>query len=125
MDKLDNCFLPEDKEAIMSIPFSTNETSNRLIWAENKSGKFISCEDSNPGLLEQFITICWGIWKNWNELRTGGKGKAGRMIMKQAIHLGNVLAHVLAQHAKNVQDYIVWLENCPSIVEHVCAQDRM
>ena len=40
MDKLNNWFLPEDREAIMSIPLSTNDTSDRLIWAKNKSGKF-------------------------------------------------------------------------------------
>ena len=35
---------------------------------------------------------------------------------------GNVLAHVLAQHEKDVE---AWLEECPSILEHVCAQDRL
>ena len=38
---------------------------------------------------------------------------------------GNVPAHVLAQHAKNVEDYVTWLEECPSMIEHVCAQDRL
>ena len=38
---------------------------------------------------------------------------------------GNVPAHVLAQHAKNVEDYVAWLEECPSMIEHVCAQDRL
>ena len=40
MDKLKDWFLPEDREAIMSIPLSTNEVCDRLIWAENRSGKF-------------------------------------------------------------------------------------
>ena len=38
---------------------------------------------------------------------------------------GNVPAHVLAQHTKDVKDYVAWLEECPSILEHVCAQDRL
>ena len=38
---------------------------------------------------------------------------------------GNVPAHVLAQHAKNVEDYLAWVEECPSVVEHVCAQDKL
>lgn len=37
---------------------------------------------------------------------------------------GNVPAHLLAQRAKNVEDYVVWLEECPSMIEHACAQDR-
>ena len=40
MDRLQEWFLPEDREAIMSIPLSTNEVCDRLIWAENRSGKF-------------------------------------------------------------------------------------
>lgn len=40
MDKLNHLFLPEDRDAILSIPLSTNGTSDRLIWAENKSEKF-------------------------------------------------------------------------------------
>ena len=38
---------------------------------------------------------------------------------------GNVPAHILAQHAKFVEDYVAWLEECPSILEHVCAHDRL
>ena len=38
---------------------------------------------------------------------------------------GNVPAHILAQHAKFVEDHVAWLEECPSILEHVCAHDRL
>ena len=38
--------------------------------------------------------------------------------------LGNVPAHLLAQHARNVEDYVAWLEECPSLIEHACMQDR-
>ncbi|KAK9996316.1 hypothetical protein SO802_021002 [Lithocarpus litseifolius] len=37
----------------------------------------------------------------------------------------NFPAHVLAQLAKNVEDYKAWLEECPIMVEHACAQDRV
>ena len=40
MDKLNCWFHPDDREAIMSIPLSTNDTNDRLIWAKNRSGKF-------------------------------------------------------------------------------------
>ena len=36
---------------------------------------------------------------------------------------GNVPAHMLAQHAKETEDYVVWLEECPSFLEHACAHD--
>ena len=36
---------------------------------------------------ELFIAICWGIWKNRNDLRTGGKGKAGWSILRNASQL--------------------------------------
>ncbi|KAL0008804.1 hypothetical protein SO802_010306 [Lithocarpus litseifolius] len=40
LDKLINWFQPEDREAILSIPLSTNNTKDRIVWAENRSGKF-------------------------------------------------------------------------------------
>ena len=39
-DKLDSWFLPEDREAILSIPLSSSNTHDRLIWTGNRSGKF-------------------------------------------------------------------------------------
>lgn len=45
------------------------------------------CDQSRPGQLEQFITVYWGIWKNRNELRMGGKGRAGRTVLRNAMHL--------------------------------------
>ena len=37
--------------------------------------------------------------------------------------LGNVPAHLLAQHAANVESYVAWLEECPSHVEFACNND--
>ena len=37
---------------------------------------------------------------------------------------GNVPAHLLAQHAQHVGDYVAWLEECRSLIEHACAQDK-
>ena len=36
---------------------------------------------------------------------------------------GNVPAHSLAQHAASVENYVAWLEECPSHIEHTCAHD--
>ena len=38
---------------------------------------------------------------------------------------GNVPAHLLAQHAKYVEDYVAWLEEVPSLIEHAYMHDRM
>jgi len=35
----------------------------------------------------------------------------------------NVPAHFLAQHATNVENYVAWLEECPSHVELACTND--
>ena len=36
---------------------------------------------------------------------------------------GNVSAHTLAQHAVNVEDFLVWLEECTGCIMHACMQD--
>ena len=36
---------------------------------------------------------------------------------------GNVPAHLLAQYAQNVENMVVWLEDCPSQVARMCAND--
>ena len=36
---------------------------------------------------------------------------------------GNRPAHILAQFARHVGDFVVWLEETPSQIEHACAQD--
>ena len=36
---------------------------------------------------------------------------------------GNVLAHVLAQHAVYVEDFVVWLEECLGCIDHACMHD--
>lgn len=36
---------------------------------------------------------------------------------------GNAPAHLLAQHAQNVEKMEVWLEDCPSQIAHACAHD--
>ncbi|KAK7818238.1 hypothetical protein CFP56_041575 [Quercus suber] len=31
--------------------------------------------------------VCWGIWKNRNELHDGGKGRTGRAVVRSALML--------------------------------------
>nr|XP_023881644.1 uncharacterized protein LOC111994020 [Quercus suber] len=44
-------------------------------------------ETTQPSLLEKTISVCWGIWRDRNERRTGGLGKPGRVILKSALNL--------------------------------------
>lgn len=39
-DLVKHCFLSQDTEAILSIPLSANGVGDRVIWAENKNGRF-------------------------------------------------------------------------------------
>ena len=43
--------------------------------------------DPYPGSVERTITICWGIWKNRNEVKHGGKGRTGRAVVRCALML--------------------------------------
>ena len=53
------------------------------------------------------------------ELVSGFRSFAFAHVKRQ----GNVLAHLLAQYAKEIENYVVWLEECPSFLEHACAHD--
>lgn len=44
-------------------------------------------DDSQSGLMEKFVSVCWGIWKERNVVRTGGTGKPWRTTLKQALGL--------------------------------------
>ncbi|XP_075654821.1 uncharacterized protein LOC142624991 [Castanea sativa] len=149
INNLNSWFLPEDREAILGIPLSSSNTPDRLVWAENRSGKFTDksayalaleekvlntradCLDESarrilwktiwqlkiPQKIKHFawkaardilatkynlakrkITpngirdLCGQneetvIWKDRNDLRVGGKGKMGSMIVRNAIYL--------------------------------------
>ena len=38
---------------------------------------------------------------------------------------GNVPAHLLAQHAQDVVDYVAWLKECPSLIEHAYNEEKL
>lgn len=44
-------------------------------------------DDSQSGLMEKFVSVCWGIWKERNVVRIGGLGKLGRTTLKHAFGL--------------------------------------
>nr|XP_023883817.1 uncharacterized protein LOC111996113 [Quercus suber] len=45
------------------------------------------CERSKEGLLERWVTICWGIWKSQNEVKHGGKRLPGSIIVRNSVKL--------------------------------------
>ena len=53
------------------------------------------------------------------ELTLGFRSFAFSHVKKQ----GNVPAHLLAQYAKELENYVIWLEECPSFLEHACPYD--
>ena len=53
------------------------------------------------------------------ELTTGFRNFSFSHVKRQ----GNVPAHLLAQYVEKLEDYVVWLEECPSFLEHMCAHD--
>ena len=67
----------------MALPFEIAKSWSFLDVVEQLK----SCEETRPSILERVIAVCWGIWKNRNELRTGGKGKSGRTIRRSAMNL--------------------------------------
>lgn len=49
--------------------------------------KLLRLEEVQPGLAEGFIFVYWGIWKERNVIRTGGRGKPGRVTLKNSLGL--------------------------------------
>ncbi|XP_075645329.1 uncharacterized protein LOC142616340 [Castanea sativa] len=66
-----------------ALPFEISTHWTFLDVVENLQ----RCDHFRPGQMEQFITVSWGIWKNRNDLQMGGKGKAGRTILRNALQL--------------------------------------
>ena len=49
--------------------------------------KLLIVGDVLPGLAEHFVSVCWGIWKERNVIRTGGRGKPDRVTLKTSLCL--------------------------------------
>ena len=49
--------------------------------------KLLIVGDVLPGLAERFVSVCWGIWKERNVIRTGGRGKPRRVTLKTSLGL--------------------------------------
>lgn len=60
-------------------------------------------------------TVIIGLLKRAQDFRTFSFSHTKR--------LGNTPAHVLAQYAVNVEDFVVWLEECPGCIECACMHD--
>ncbi|KAL0013436.1 hypothetical protein SO802_000505 [Lithocarpus litseifolius] len=79
------CFCEKAKEVWVSsklaIPFEIKPSWDFIdvVWHIQKR------KDQCPGLLERIIAICWGIWKNRNEVIHGCKGRVGRAITRSSL----------------------------------------
>lgn len=72
----------------------------------------IHCLTEAAPLVQNVVT---GIPKRAQDFRTFAFSHTKRQ--------GNTPAHVLAQHAVNVDDFVVWLEECPGCIERACMHD--
>ena len=81
---IDGWFLPEDRDAILSIPLSSTSTQDRVIWAENKSGKFtvksayvLALEEKTPETMADCSdeSTRSKIWKSIWQMKTPQKIK--------------------------------------------------
>ncbi|XP_075661610.1 uncharacterized protein LOC142631351 [Castanea sativa] len=50
-------------------------------------GQFLKWRDAYPDLMERVMMICWGIWRNRNEAKHGGKRKTGEAVIKCSRYL--------------------------------------
>lgn len=67
-------------------------------------------EGSQLGLTKKVISVFWGIWKDHNERRMGGKGKP-REILKTSLHLVeeyHVANEVRQEDAQGARPVITW-----------------
>ncbi|KAK7826586.1 hypothetical protein CFP56_032082 [Quercus suber] len=104
----------------MGIPLSLTGKHDRLIWAANSSGKF-----SVKSAYKLASSLFAGEYGK-TRMKKGWEVRANRAASSTFSHVkrqGNVPTHLLAQYAKEVENYVVWLEECPSFLEHVCAHD--
>ena len=85
IDVLCQWFLPKDRDVILGIPLSTTSTSDRLVWAENKSRKFIVKSTYTLALEEQ----------KKSDMAEYSNGMARRMLWKAIwkLHLPQKIKH--------------------------------
>ena len=50
-------------------------------------GQLLKWRDAYPDIMERAIMICWGIWRNRNEVKHGGKRKTGETVIKCSHYL--------------------------------------
>ena len=67
----------------LAFPFQVSPTwdfmdvmSHLLKWSE-----------ASPGLPERVVMVCWGMWKNRNEVRNGGQDRTGSAIVRSSLRL--------------------------------------
>uniref|UniRef100_A0A7N2M3H3 GATA-type domain-containing protein n=1 Tax=Quercus lobata TaxID=97700 RepID=A0A7N2M3H3_QUELO len=67
----------------LSFPFEIQPSWDYMdvIWLLQK------WEEARPGILEWTVMICWGIWKNMNERRHGGRQRSGLAMTRSSLSL--------------------------------------
>ena len=67
----------------LSFPFEIHPSWDYMdvIWHLQK------WEESRPRILEQTVMICWGIWKDRNEVRHRGRLRSGQTVTRSSLSL--------------------------------------
>ena len=67
----------------LTLPFNVQESWSFM----DTFNRLRVCWAAQQGQLERWVTICWGIWKNKNEVRHGGKRRSGLVIVRSSMKL--------------------------------------
>ena len=67
----------------LSLPFTEQES-----WSfVDTFSRLRHCWEAQPGKLEKWVMICWGIWTSRNEVRHGGKRLTGQLVVRNSLKL--------------------------------------
>ena len=78
-----NCSIEVWSSCKLSLPFNVQESWSFL----DTFSRLWICWETQQGMLEKWVLICWGIWKSQNEVQHGGKKRPGPVIVRNALRL--------------------------------------
>ena len=71
--------------ALVNSPCHSRSKSHGALWT--LFSRLRHCWEAQPGKLEKWVMICWGIWTSRNEVRHGGKRLTGQLVVRNSLKL--------------------------------------
>ncbi|XP_030930265.1 uncharacterized protein LOC115955973 [Quercus lobata] len=99
-----NCSTEAWSSCKLSLPFNVQESWSSL----DTFSRLWICWETQQGVLERWVSICWGIWKSRNEVWHGGKKRPGSIIVINALtlledyHFANVKPSQSSSNTQNI-----------------------